>query len=118
MMEQLIQDMIERMCQIIETSVPEDGDFEPLREGFDNPDKDLVVNRFWLEVMQPPEGIQNRAWVRGLKFKGDRPEYGVVGEILLVADTKEVLLQKMRNPAFLQELLELTKKISYNLRGL
>ena len=118
MMEQLIQDMIERMYRTIETSVPENGDFEPLREGFDNLDKNLVVHRFWLEVMQPPKGIENRAWVRGLKFKGDRPEYGVVGEILLVADTKEVLLQKLHDPAFLQELLELTNKISYNLRGL
>lgn len=117
-MEKLIIDMIQRMCQTIKASVPENGDFEPFREGFDNPDMSLVVNRFWLEVMQPPKGIKDRAWVRGLKFMADKKDSYEVVEILIEADTNGVLLQKLQNPDYPQKLLRLTKKLSYHLQDL
>ena len=115
MMEQLIKDMIKRMCRTIETSVPENGDFEPFCEGFDNPDRSLCVHRFWLEVMQPPKGVKDRAWVRGLKFKADKSS-GAEIEILIEADTNEVLLQKLQDSNYPDKLLRLTKTLSYNLR--
>lgn len=114
-MEQLIKDMIKRMCRTIETSVPENGDFEPFCEGFDNPDMTLCVNRFWLEVMQPPKGVPDRAWVRGLKFKANKSS-GAEIEILIEADTNEVLLQKLQDSNYPDKLLRLTKTLSYNLR--
>jgi len=118
MMEDLIKDMIQRMCHTIETSVPTNGDFEPFREGFENPDISLVVNRFWLEVMQPPEGIKDRAWVRGLKFMADKVDSDAVAEILIEADTNDVLLQKLRDPEYPSKLLRLTTKLAYHLRDL
>lgn len=118
MLEQQIKDMIERMCHTIETSVPAFGDFEPLVEGFENSDKTLLVNRFWIEVMHPPKGVKGRAWIRGLKMYANRIGSGSIVHILIEACTKEELLTRMRAPDYYKKLLRQTGNLSYNLEDL
>ena len=118
MMETHIRAMVARLHERVEKEIPEWDDFEAIEEGFENPDPRLVVQRFWLEAMQPPKGVKDRAWLRGLKWKASRRGSGGEIEILVKAGKKAELLQTLQEESFVQRLVQETHSLSYNLEDL
>lgn len=116
-MQKLIHAMMQRMLQRVEKEVPETGDFEIVEVGFDNPDPQLGVRRIWLEVAQPPEGIDGRQCKRCLKIVADNRE-GAAVEIMLENGTKRTIIEALQSDKLEERLLSSIKKLDYHLRGL
>lgn len=108
--------MMQRMLQRMDVEVPETGDFETVEEGFDNPDKKLGVKRFWLEVVQPPEGVENREVKRALKLVAANHE-GAEAEILLESGPKQDIRKALHSQDMEERIVRCVAKMDYNLRG-
>ncbi len=119
-MEELIKKMVENVrATLTETNrVPEYGDFSTLVEKFKNVDKNLCVDEFWLEVVQPPIGVENYKKIRGLRYCASKPHSDTAMEILLASGSKQDIIKQLKEPALLDELKQLSKKLSDSLRDL
>ena len=119
-MEELIKKMVENVRNtLVKTNrVPDYGDFSILQEKFKNIDKNLCVDEFWLEVMLPPSGIENYKKIRGLKYCASKPNSDIAMEILLASGSKQDIIEQLKEPALLDELKQLSKKLSDSLRDL
>lgn len=122
-MEELFKELFARVADRITKEVPVEGRFERICEGFENPDKRMVAERFWLEVYPSPKGLENYERLRSLALHAGKKD--LHGEnrgvhILIHYDTKENLLTKLRSndPDLLKECLEQTENLSYHLIGL
>ena len=107
--------MVNEMVLRTENEVPEEGEFEDIHVGFVNPDNTLVAERYWLEVVMPPEGIDNRERMRGLMFVAKRKSSGAVVEVMLASGTKRMVLEKLKSPELIDRLIYSAKNLSYNL---
>ena len=116
-MQELIHEMMWRMLQRVEKEVPETGDFEMVEEGFENPDPQLGVQRFWLEVAPPPEGVTGREWIRSLKLVADNRE-GAAVEMLLESGPKPTIQDALRSENIEERIVRSVDKLEYHLRGL
>ena len=119
-MEELIKDMFAREAERIAKEMPEEGGFEPICEGFDNPDEELVAKRFWLEAYPAPKGLENWEVRRGLALHASKivcngEECAV--HVLLLSVTKEKMLKALQtnDAELLKECMYQTKNLSYHL---
>ncbi|MBR6126686.1 hypothetical protein IKQ21_03285 [bacterium] len=118
-MEELIKKMISNLLER-EREIAEYGEFGNkgmIFEQFSNPDKNLAVDKFWLEIAQAPKGAENYQTKRTLKFVASKlgaPE----AEILIESGTKADILAKLKDQNLPEKLKSYTEKLSYNLRDL
>jgi hypothetical protein len=112
---ELIEKMVNDMVLRIENEVPVEGGFEDIHVGFVNPDSTLVAERYWLEVVMPPDGIDNRERLRGLMFVAKRRSSGAVVEVMLASGSKEMILEKLKSPGLITRLMGSARNLSYNL---
>ena len=119
-MEELIKTMVKNIRSLAENNnrVPEYGDFSILEERFKNINKDFCVDEFWLEIMQAPKGVENYQKKRGLKYCASKPHSDTAMEIMIASGSKQHIMEQLDNPALIEELKELSKKLSDSLRDL
>ena len=118
-MKETVKDMMRRIHDRIENEMPEEGFFEPLAEGFDNPDARLVADRYWLRVAQAPKGIEGHGYKRGLYFHASKDgDMHASVHILMSIGNKEKLLEELQSDALLDALLEQTGNLSYHMTDL
>ena len=118
-MEKLVKEIIEDALCRAEREVAEYGSFTFSEKKFDNPDKKLAANKFWLGIEQAPKGTENYQTMRGLKLyaqkKGATTEEGPAVEVLLKTGGKKDILNKIKENDFAAELLKYMKELSDNL---
>lgn len=119
-MEELIREAFDREAERIEAEMPETGPFDPICEGFDNPDATLVAKRFWLDAQPAPRGLEHYEALRDIRMHAGKPGSGgeeVSVSVLLCYDTKQKLLRLLReyDPELISECLYETRNLSYHL---
>ena len=114
-MKEIIEQAVKTFLERIKAEMPETGSFEPIIVGFDNTDESLVVEKFFLEAMQPPKGVENYEIKRAIKFWGRRKGSGREVEVLLISDAKQKCIAKINEDDFIDRLMKHAEKISHNL---
>lgn len=114
-MEELVKTMMAEMRELVLARVPEVGEYEDVSAGFDNPDNQLVVDRFWLSTMEIPKGIENSDIMRGIWFFAQKRNSEATVRILLMSGTKQDLLNDLQSPEMAEKILAQTENLSYHL---
>lgn len=115
-MKELIKTLVDELKKRVLVEVPQNGDFETVEVRRANTDKKLCVNTYALEFMQPPTGVKNRNTIRGLKLVGYKGEVGM--EILMESGTTDVILDKLDDEQFIDDLIKCAFKLDDSLLDL
>lgn len=114
-MEELVKSMMAEMRGLVEAYVPEEGEYEDVSAGFENPDNQLVVDRFWLSTKEIPKGIEKSDIMRGIWFFAQKRNSEATVRILLMFGTKQKLLNDLQSPEMAEKILDQTRNLSYHL---
>lgn len=76
----------------VEQEVPEIGDFEKVKGRFEYQIQQLGMAKGWLEVYQPPVGIEGREWMRALDLVVYKDGSVYVCRRMLKCGTKQDIL--------------------------
>lgn len=118
-MRAMISNLMAFMHDIVETDVPEEGDFEPVTcQPVAVPEwMGLVAKHYWLKVFPAPKGIENHLVKRGLSLHADNGDASV--HILACTGTKQMLHDYLKlDKENIQDLTECAEKLSDALIGL
>ena len=117
--EKFIKDIVNDTINRAEREVAEYGSFTFSVKKFKNPDSNLVADKFWIAIEQPPKGIENYQKNRGVYFhaqkKGIGTEEGPSVHVLLEYGTKSEILEKIKDEEFVKKLKEQAENLSYHL---
>ena len=113
-MKQAVAELLRRM----ETEVPEVGDFEMVRVELENPDPTLVVEKFMLELIEPPVGYKGREERRGFRLAARKRASEAEVEIQLASGSKNEVMEKLASEEMLQKLLRQARNLSHHLQDL
>lgn len=116
--KELIEKIVRRVHDLVAESVPDEGEFEEVRVNFEVHDKNLVADRFWLRVFNPPKGAKNWETKRALSIGADKDKSDTSVSMLLESGSKEDILEKLKDPALIKRLIEEIPDLSYHLEDL
>lgn len=117
--EKLMKEIIAETLSRAEREVAEYGSFTFSIKKFENTDKKLLANKFWIEIEQAPKGVENYQKLRGVYFhaqkKGIGTDEGPAVNVLLATGTKKEILEKINSDEFLQKLIKQADNLSDHL---
>ncbi len=114
-LETSIKKFVKTLANRAEREVPEYGDFAPVYEQFQNPDKSLVATDFMLKISKPPKNIANHEKIRNLEVVAYKLPLPYKAERIIATGNKEDILKKLQSEEVLGEIHKAVKSLSDNL---
>lgn len=114
----LAEECIKKTYSLVVERVPDEGLFDEVRVSFVVNDPNLVADRYWLRVFNPPKGGKNWETKRGLSFGADKDGADTFVSVLLESGTKQDILEYLEKPELIDRLVAEIPNLSYHLEDL
>lgn len=116
-----VRKLVLRVIEQTEKHVPEYGDFMPVRELMDNPDRKYtnhLVGKYGLQIFKMPKDIEPDPTKRYIKASAFDPTGKWESKMVVGSGTKEEILAIMRDEGFVEKLSYTYGDLTDNLRDM
>lgn len=114
----IAEECIRKAYTMVVERVPDEGLFDEVRVSFVVNDPNLVADRYWLSVFNPPKGGNSWETERALSFGADKDRSDTCISVVLKVGTKQDVLAKLKEPSLTERLIKEVPDLSYHLEDL
>ena len=98
--------------------IPDYGDFSPVEESFENPDKNLPATDFAIKIVKPPKNIENHEKLRDIYLIAKKHPLPYQAQRLMAVGEKADILKKLDSEELYNDILEATESLANDLNDI